>query len=56
MYVYDANTDSMTAALPRGVGGATFNSFTILFIFSWTSTDLEEREDQEGIRMIHTQG
>jgi len=56
MYVYDAKTDNMTAALPRGIGGATFDSFTVIFIISWTSTDLEDSEERRGIRMIHTQG
>ena len=56
MYVYDAKTDAMTTALPLGVGKAAFNSYTVLFIISWTSTDVELREDKTGIRMIHTQG
>jgi len=55
MYVYDAKTDNMTASLPPGIGEATFDSYTVLFIISWTSTDLEEREEQRGIRLINTQ-
>ncbi len=55
MYVYDAKTDNMTTALPPGIGMANFDSFTILFIISWTSSDLEEREEQRGFRIINTQ-
>jgi len=55
MYVYDANTDSLTAALPPGVGMASFDSYTILFVISWTSTDLKEREDGTSFRIINTQ-
>jgi len=56
MYVYDAKTDNMTTALPPGIGTATFDSYTILFVISWTYTDIKEREEDSGIRMIHTQG
>ncbi len=55
MYVYDAKTDIMTTALPAGVGVANFDSYTVLFVISWTSTDLEEREKDRGIRIINTQ-
>ena len=56
MYVYDAKSDTMTTALPLGIGTASFDAYTVLFIISWTSTDIEQREDDSGIRMIHTQG
>jgi hypothetical protein len=56
MYVYDAKAEKMMAALPPVVGETNYDRYTVLFIFSWTSTDLEKTNREKGVTLMHTKG
>lgn len=48
MYAFDPATGRFVGRIPDGVGRAKFDQFTVLFVISFTVSDLDERPDDAG--------
>ena len=47
MYIFDQKSATLVDELPVSLGKAKYDRFTILFIISWTSTDIDKTPKEE---------
>jgi len=47
MYIFDQKLETLIDELPVSLGKAKYDRYTILFIISWTSSDLDKKPKEE---------